>query len=67
LGRDPAADVADPHGRSGAVSFASRIERFVRNWPALAARLKGQVASADLRYPDGFAITLAPVTQSSGE
>jgi cell division protein FtsQ len=67
LGRDPAADVADPHGRSGAVSFASRIERFVRNWPALAARLQGQVASADLRYPDGFAITLAPVTQSSGE
>ncbi|MAK55655.1 MAG: cell division protein FtsQ [Pusillimonas sp.] len=67
LGRDPAADVADPHGRSGAVSFASRIERFVRNWPALAARLQGQVASADLRYPDGFAITLAPATQSSGE
>src|SRR3546814_19412952 len=30
LGRDPAADVADPHGRSGALPFAARIERFVQ-------------------------------------
>src|SRR5699024_4372721 len=39
LGRDPAADVADPHGRSGALPFAARIERFVNAWPALMARL----------------------------
>jgi len=62
LGRDPAADVADPHGRSGALPFAARIERFVQVWPRLAERLNGRaIASADLRYPNGFAITLAPV------
>jgi len=64
LGRDPAADAADPHGRSGALTFASRIERFVQAWPALMARLDGRtLASADLRYPNGFAISLAPVSK----
>jgi cell division protein FtsQ len=63
LGRDPAADIADPHGRSGALPFAARIERFVEAWPKLAQSLNGRaIASADLRYPNGFAITLAPVT-----
>lgn len=63
LGRDPAADIADPHGRSGALPFAARIERFVEAWPRLAHTLNGRViAHADLRYPTGFAITLAPVT-----
>lgn len=63
LGRDPAADIADPHGRSGALPFAARIERFVEAWPRLAQSLNGRtIASADLRYPNGFAITLAPVT-----
>jgi len=62
LGRDPAADVADPHGRSGALPFAARIERFVHAWPELARRLSGRaIASADLRYSNGFAITLAPI------
>lgn len=66
LGRDPAADVADPHGRSGALPFAARIERFVRAWPELVRRLEGRVLeSADLRYPNGFAITLAPISSSS--
>lgn len=66
LGRDPAADVADPHGRSGALPFAARIERFVEAWPALAQRLDGRaISGADLRYPNGFAITLAPVTNLS--
>ncbi len=66
LGRDPAADVADPHGRSGALPFASRIERFVQAWPTLAQRLDGQpISSADLRYANGFAITLAPVSNTS--
>jgi len=63
LGRDPAADIADPHGRSGALPFASRIERFVEAWPRLAQSVNGRAIShADLRYPNGFAITLAPVT-----
>ncbi len=63
LGRDPAADMADPHGRSGALPFAARIERFVHAWPVLTERLDGRAISyADLRYPNGFAITLAPVS-----
>lgn len=66
LGRDPAADVADPHGRSGALPFAARIERFVQIWPALAQRLgERAISSADLRYANGFAITLAPVSNTS--
>ncbi|NLY26409.1 MAG: FtsQ-type POTRA domain-containing protein [Alcaligenaceae bacterium] len=68
LGRDPAADVADPHGRSGAVPFAARIERFVLAWPALMKRIEGHtLKSADLRYPNGFAITLAPAGAASGK
>lgn len=66
LGRDPAADVADLHGRSGALPFAARIERFVQAWPDLMRRLEGRaLASADLRYSNGFAITLAPSSSSS--
>jgi len=59
LGRDPAADAADLHGRSGALPFAERIERFVRAWPLVRQRLAGQaIAQVDLRYPNGFAMTL---------
>lgn len=66
LGRDPAADVPDPHGRSGALPFAARIERFVHAWPDLTRRLGSRlIASADLRYPNGFAITLAPETSAT--
>ena len=66
LGRDPGADVADPHGRSGALPFAARIERFVHAWPTLNQRLEGrEIRSADLRYTNGFAITLAPVSITS--
>lgn len=66
LGRDPAADVADPHGRSGALPFATRIQRFVQAWPALTGRLDERVVrSADLRYANGFAVTLAPVSTST--
>lgn len=67
LGRDPAADIADPHGRAGAVPFARRIERFVQAWPVLAKKVAQPVVSADLRYPDGFAVTLAPVSNSSSK
>lgn len=66
LGRDPAADLADPHGRAGALPFAARIERFVLAWPTLSQRLDSRaIESADLRYPNGFAITLAPVSNTS--
>src|SRR5690625_3351640 len=65
IGRDPAADATDPHGRSGAQSFAARLERFIQAWPALLDRLAGRsIARADLRYNDGFAITLAPQANS---
>ncbi len=65
IGRDPAAEATDPHGRSGAQSFAARIERFIQAWPALSERLAGRtIARADLRYNDGFAITLAPQDNS---
>ncbi len=61
LGRDPGAEAPDPQaGVPGAVSFGERIERFVRNWPQAVAQLQGKtVESVDLRYPNGFAITLA--------
>lgn len=66
LGRDPAADTSDPHGRSGALPFASRINRFVRAWPELSKRLGSKfIASADLRYANGFAIKLASNKQDS--
>jgi len=66
LGRDPGAETADPQaGVPGAVSFGERIERFVRNWPQAIAQLPGQtVERVDLRYPNGFAITLAQVPTS---
>ncbi|MFA7438515.1 cell division protein FtsQ/DivIB [Castellaniella sp.] len=59
LGRDPAADVPDPHGRAGALPFAARIDRFVRAWPELTRRLGQVIRHADLRHPNGFAISLA--------
>jgi cell division protein FtsQ len=61
LGRDPGAETADPQaGVPGAVPFGERIERFVRNWPQAVAQLQGKtVERVDLRYPNGFAITLA--------
>lgn len=60
LGRDPAADIADFHGTSGAMHFAARLERFVQAWPSLIERLDGRkLKSADLRYSNGFAVELA--------
>lgn len=62
LGRDPAADIADLHGTSGARDFAARLERFVQAWPLLNERLEGRkIQTADLRYSNGFAISLAPL------
>lgn len=66
LGRDPSADTKDPHGLSGASTFASRIQRFVSAWPLLSKRLGGRlIASADLRYANGFAIKLSSDPQAS--
>lgn len=62
LGRDPGADAPDPHGLPGALPFAARIQRFVQSWPVVASRLEGRtVTQADLRYPNGFALALAPL------
>lgn len=67
LGRDPGAEAPDPHGLPGALPFSARIQRFVQAWPALARQLDGRtVQHADLRYPNGFALTLSapPETQT---
>ncbi|WP_144635893.1 cell division protein FtsQ/DivIB [Bordetella genomosp. 13] len=64
LGRDPAADAPDPLGLPGALPFAARIQRFVQAWPAVTTRLEGRtVTQADLRYPNGFALALAPLPE----
>jgi len=61
LGRDPAADSADLHGRPGALPFAERIARFIHVWPKVRQQFAGQtITRVDLRYPNGFAMTLAP-------
>ncbi|SUV87009.1 cell division protein [Bordetella pertussis] len=65
LGRDPGADAPDPHGLPGALPFAARIQRFVQAWPVVSSRLEGRtVTQADLRYPTGFALALAPLRPS---
>ncbi|KOF52227.1 cell division protein FtsQ, partial [Achromobacter sp. DMS1] len=58
-------DAPDPHGLPGALPFAARIQRFVQAWPTVTARLEGRtVTQADLRYPNGFALALAPLPAS---
>lgn len=37
-----------------------RLARFAAQYPGLEARLNGQLRYVDLRYPDGFAVKLAP-------
>ena len=65
LGRDPGADAPDPHNLPGALPFAARIQRFVQAWPVVSSRLEGRtVTQADLRYPTGFALALAPLPPS---
>lgn len=67
LGRDPGAEAPDPQaGVPGAVTFGERIERFVRTWPKVLAQIpQREVMHVDLRYPDGFALTLAPLPEST--
>lgn len=65
LGRDPGADAPDLQlGTPGALPFAARIQRFVQAWPIVNQRLGGRkVLDADLRYPTGFALTLAALPE----
>jgi len=59
LGRDPDADAPDPGGAFGVLTFADRVARFVRAWPEVLQRLDArEVTHADLRYANGFALTL---------
>ena len=61
LGRDPGADAPDPQGGiPGALPFAERIQRFVQALPMASQKIGDRaVTHADLRYPNGFALTLA--------
>ena len=65
LGRDPGADAPDPTGGvPGALPFAARIQRFVQAWPVVNQKIGGrEVTNADLRYPNGFALTLAALPE----
>lgn len=53
-------------GRDQGLPTRERVERFVRAWPELSARVGVQPASVDLRYPNGFAIRLAEASASAG-
>ena len=46
-------------GREQGLSTRERVERFVRVYPELAARVGQPPHTVDLRYPNGFAIRLA--------
>jgi cell division protein FtsQ len=40
------------------VPLRERLTRFIRLWPQVRQQVKAQVAIVDLRYPNGFALTL---------
>ncbi|MCC5859180.1 MAG: cell division protein FtsQ/DivIB [Ectothiorhodospiraceae bacterium] len=40
----------------GRHEIEERVQRFVRAWPALTTEQEAQLAAADLRYPNGFAV-----------
>jgi cell division septal protein FtsQ len=46
-------------GREQGLATRERIERFVRVYPELVARIGQWPGTIDLRYPNGFAIRLA--------
>ncbi len=66
LGRDPGADAPDPNGPPGALPFAARIQRVRAGaGPPLTQKLEGRpILQADLRYPNGFALALAPLPEA---
>ena len=49
---------------SDAPAFAARLQRFLRLEPDVAAHYGRTVASADLRYPNGFAVAFANPDQN---
>jgi cell division protein FtsQ len=65
LARDPGAEAADSQGGiPGALPFSEGIERFVQAMPQINQRTGGRALThADLRYPNGFAITLAALPE----
>lgn len=66
LGRDPGADAPDAQGGiPGALPFAARIQRFVQALPLATQKIGERVVThADLRYPNGFALTLAALPEN---
>jgi cell division protein FtsQ len=66
LGRDPGADAPDPQGGiPGALPFGDRIQRFVQALPMATQKIGDRVVThADLRYPNGFALTLAALPEN---
>ena len=65
LARDPGAEAADSKGGiPGALPFSEGLERFVQAMPQINQRTGGRALThADLRYPNGFAITLAALPE----
>jgi len=67
-GIDPSGTGIDPSQKETPSFFTTRLQRFARAWPQLSQRLNQhppqpnprQIRRADLRYPNGFAVTLAP-------
>jgi cell division protein FtsQ len=66
LGRDPGAEAPDPQaGIPGALPFTVRIRRFVQAWPVVLQRTQGrEITHVDLRYTNGFALTLAALPET---
>jgi cell division protein FtsQ len=66
LGRDPGADAPDQQGGiPGALPFAARIQRFVQALPQATQKIGDRaLIHADLRYPNGFALTLAALPEN---
>ncbi|MFW8565186.1 cell division protein FtsQ/DivIB [Orrella sp. 11846] len=66
MGRDPGAEAPDPQvGVPGSIPFGERIQRFVAAWPQAEEQLKGRtITHVDLRYPNGFALSLAELPES---
>ncbi len=67
LARDPGAEEpGTPGGIPGALPFSQGIERFVQALPQIQQRTGGRTLThADLRYPNGFAVTLAALPETT--
>lgn len=65
LGRDPDADAPYPNTTTEVLPFTARVARFVQAWPTVMQKLQGRtLLRADLRYPNGFALALAPLPKT---